>query len=80
MTAKKGKKVRVFLARGYWPLDSEWEDLEKEDVSRVNHGGKLKPGEEGPSGMLMESAHANTLYNAGVIKLENPFDDSEDEE
>ena len=70
----KTQKVKVFLRRGYWPLDEEWVDLEKKGVSLVHTGGKLNPGDEPEGGIVMDHEQAKRLFHANVIKVDDPFE------
>ena len=68
------KKVKVFLRRGYWPLDEERIDLEKKGVNREHNGGKLNPGDEPEGGVVMDIENAKRLFHANVIKVDDPFE------
>ena len=78
MAAKKPKIVNVFLTRKMRPENHVWERMGV-PIDEFNKG-MMSPGEEPEGGIPLESDVANRLFNAGVIKLENPFDADEEEE
>ena len=67
-------KVRVHLAKTYWPTLEEWADLTQEtgmDPETMKQ--RIAPDQVPDGGMLMTRENANRLYQAGVVKIDSPF-------